>query len=95
MTIIWTFRFRFFFKNGSKRAAFRGLREKLDFWTFALSTGFIEKELMSILGRKLINLVLNVDWMVLKIYIKYLLNALAISAGLVYVILLLIPVEET
>ena len=67
----------------------------MDFWTFALSTGFIEKELMSILGRKLINLVLNVDWMVLKIYIKYLLNALAISAGLVYVILLLIPVEET
>lgn len=95
MTIIWTFRFRFSFKNGSKQAAFRGLREKMDFWTFALSTGFIEKELMSILGRKLINLVLNVDWMVLKIYIKYLLNALAISAGLVYVILLLIPVEET
>ena len=58
----------------------------------------MRKELISILARKSRNLVqenLIVNWIELKIFMKYLLNALASSLGLVNVILFSIIVEGT
>ena len=78
--------------------AFRGLRDKTIFLISILSTGFMKKELISISGRKSWNLFLEnliVDWIELEIFIKYLLNALAMSLGLVNVILFSITAEGT
>ena len=58
----------------------------------------MKKELMSISGRKLWNSFLEnviVDWIQLEIFIKNVLNALAMSLGLVNVILLSIAAEGT
>ena len=65
---------------------FRGLGDKIIFWISILSTGFVKKKSKS--GRKSWNLFLEnliVDSIDLEIYIKYLLNALAMSLDLVNV----------
>ena len=57
----------------------------------------MKKELMSISGRKSLNLFLEsliVDWIVLEIFARYLLNALAMASGLVDEILFSITTED-
>ena len=78
--------------------AFRGLRHKILFLISTLSTGFKKKELISISGRKSWNLFLEnliVDWIEPEIFIKCLLNALAMLLDLVNVILFSITAEGT
>ena len=78
--------------------AFSGLRDKIIFLISVLSTGFMKKELISISRKKSWNLFLEnliVDWIGLEIFLKYLLNALAMYLGLVHVILFSIKAEGT
>ena len=78
--------------------ALRRLRDKIIFWISILSTGFMKKELMSVSGRKLWNLFIEnliVDWIVLEMFMKCLLNALAMSSGLLNVVLFSITAEDT
>ena len=78
--------------------AFSGLRDKIIFLISVLSTGFMKKELISISRKKSWNLFLEnliVDWIGLEIFLKYLLNALAMYLGLLHVILFSIKAEGT